>query len=352
MTVRLVGARREGRAHDRRAPARAARHPRAAALPACGLEPVARAPARQRDALARDRATTATPASTAIPSRSRARCSSGWRRLYGVPAEHILAGRGSDEAIDLLVRAFCRAGAGPGRRLSADLRLLLGRGADPGRGRARGAAACSADFALDAAAVIEAGQPRQARVSLLAEQPDRQPARRGVDPRASAARSRRTHSSCVDEAYIEFSGGASLASRLAEFPNLVVLRTLVEGLRARRRALRRAARLRGDRRAADAHPAAVRPARLVRRGGPAAHRGAAATAGRRPASTRCAASASVCARVSSRCAGVRQVLPVRCQLPARRSSRAPQAALAAGCAAGLLMRDLSALSAARRVACA
>ena len=31
---------------------------------------------------------------------------------------------------------------------------------------------------------------------------------------------------CVDEAYIEFAGRASLASRLAEFPNLVVLRTL------------------------------------------------------------------------------------------------------------------------------
>ena len=41
-------------AHERRAPSRAARHPRAAALPACGVEPDARTPARQRDALARD----------------------------------------------------------------------------------------------------------------------------------------------------------------------------------------------------------------------------------------------------------------------------------------------------------
>jgi histidinol-phosphate/aromatic aminotransferase/cobyric acid decarboxylase-like protein len=30
--------------------------------------------------------------------------------VYGVPASHVLVGRGSDEAIDLLVRAFCRAG--------------------------------------------------------------------------------------------------------------------------------------------------------------------------------------------------------------------------------------------------
>jgi histidinol-phosphate aminotransferase len=31
-------------------------------------------------------------------------------KLYGVPAANCLVGRGSDEAIDLLVRAFCRAG--------------------------------------------------------------------------------------------------------------------------------------------------------------------------------------------------------------------------------------------------
>ena len=30
--------------------------------------------------------------------------------LYGVAPAQVLAGRGSDEAIDLLVRAFCRAG--------------------------------------------------------------------------------------------------------------------------------------------------------------------------------------------------------------------------------------------------
>jgi histidinol-phosphate aminotransferase len=30
--------------------------------------------------------------------------------LYGVRPEQLLVGRGSDEAIDLLVRAFCRPG--------------------------------------------------------------------------------------------------------------------------------------------------------------------------------------------------------------------------------------------------
>ena len=31
-------------------------------------------------------------------------------KLYGVAPDNVLAGRGSDEGIDLLVRAFCRAG--------------------------------------------------------------------------------------------------------------------------------------------------------------------------------------------------------------------------------------------------
>jgi histidinol-phosphate aminotransferase len=34
----------------------------------------------------------------------------GLAELYGVPPETVLVGRGSDEAIDLLTRAFCRAG--------------------------------------------------------------------------------------------------------------------------------------------------------------------------------------------------------------------------------------------------
>ncbi len=49
-------------------------------------------------------------AATAIPIRSRPRWSQPWPRLYGVRHEQLLVGRGSDEAIDLLVRAFCRAG--------------------------------------------------------------------------------------------------------------------------------------------------------------------------------------------------------------------------------------------------
>ena len=48
--------------------------------------------------------------STAIRSRSRPPLVQGLARLYGVAPDQVLVGRGSDEAIDLLLRVFCRAG--------------------------------------------------------------------------------------------------------------------------------------------------------------------------------------------------------------------------------------------------
>ena len=89
-------------AHRARAPG----DRRAASLRACGVGAGARAPARQRAALARRGRSHRRPASTAIPSRSRTRWSQRLAALYGVPPDMLLVGRGSDEAIDLLVRSF------------------------------------------------------------------------------------------------------------------------------------------------------------------------------------------------------------------------------------------------------
>ena len=56
--------------------------------------------------------------------------------LYQVSPTQVLAGRGSDEAIDLLVRAFCRAGQDSVMQCPAYLWHVQGGGADPGgRGR-------------------------------------------------------------------------------------------------------------------------------------------------------------------------------------------------------------------------
>ncbi|HSQ68709.1 MAG TPA: histidinol-phosphate transaminase, partial [Steroidobacteraceae bacterium] len=144
--------------------------------------------------------------------------------LYGVPPERILAGRGSDEAIDLLVRAFCRAGQ--------DAVVIC----PPTFGMYRVAARIQgADvievpllaekFALNLPAVTAAGlaakmvflcSPNNPTGNLLAEQ----------DILALARELAGSALVVVDEAYVEFADQPSLARHLDALPNLVVLRTL------------------------------------------------------------------------------------------------------------------------------
>ena len=146
--------------------------------------------------------------------------------LYGVGAQQLLPGRGSDESIDLLVRGFCRAGidnvvicpptfgmyAVAARIQGAAVReipLLKERG-----------------FALDTASVLAACDANTRIVFLCSPN---NPTGNSMEPAAIgqllAALADRALV-VVDEAYIEFSGDASLTSALARFPNLVVLRTL------------------------------------------------------------------------------------------------------------------------------
>jgi histidinol-phosphate aminotransferase len=145
-------------------------------------------------------------------------------RLYGVPVERVLVGRGSDEAIDLLVRAFCRAGQ--------DSVVIT----PPTFGfykvaaRIQGATVVEVPllregFALDAPAVIEAG--RRAKIVFLCSPNNPTGNLLDEDGMLQVCRDLTGHALvCVDEAYTEFAGRASLAARLDELPNLVVLRTL------------------------------------------------------------------------------------------------------------------------------
>jgi len=144
--------------------------------------------------------------------------------LYGAPCRSLLVGRGSDEAIDLLVRAFCRAGQD---------RVVI---TPPTFGfykvaaRIQGADVlevplCSGDFALDVAAVVEAG--RSAKIVFLCS--PNNPTGNLLDERDMLTVCHELAGRalvCVDEAYLEFTDRASLVTRLGEHPNLVVLRTL------------------------------------------------------------------------------------------------------------------------------
>lgn len=150
--------------------------------------------------------------------------------LYGVAPDQLLPGRGSDESIDLVVRGFCRAGVDnviicpptfgmysvAARIQGAEVRevpLLRERG-----------------YALDTAQVLNACDSNTRIVFLCSPN---NPTGNAMDA-ASIERLLTALAGraliVVDEAYIEFSGDASLTGALARFPNLVVLRTLSKAL--------------------------------------------------------------------------------------------------------------------------
>lgn len=146
-------------------------------------------------------------------------------QLYQVRREQVLVGRGSDEGIDLLVRAFCRAGQD---------RVLI---CPPTFGMYKVAARIQgADvvevplvkergFALDEQAVLRAAQD----VKMLFLCTPNNPTGNALDPqvieRLCIALQERALV-VVDEAYIEFASCPSFAALIGEFQNLVVLRTL------------------------------------------------------------------------------------------------------------------------------
>ncbi|HET6629155.1 MAG TPA: histidinol-phosphate transaminase [Woeseiaceae bacterium] len=149
--------------------------------------------------------------------------------LYGVPVECVLAGRGSDEAIDLLARGFCRAG------LDAVLTCPPTFGMYKVAARIQGAAVVElplrrdTGFALDTAAIGQRVRVSDSRIKIVFICSPNNPTGNLADPAAvehlCAALSDYAIV-VVDEAYIEFSGAPSLAARLPRLPNLVVLRTL------------------------------------------------------------------------------------------------------------------------------
>lgn len=145
-------------------------------------------------------------------------------KLYGVRRDQLLVGRGSDEAIDLLVRAFCRAGR--------DAILIqpptFGMYAVCARVQDAGIVEVplAADFSLDADAVLAALTPAVKLVFICTpNNPTGQPVSRAVIERLAQALSGRALL-VVDEAYVEFAEQGSVADMIDRHDNLAVLRTL------------------------------------------------------------------------------------------------------------------------------
>jgi histidinol-phosphate aminotransferase len=146
--------------------------------------------------------------------------------LYGVAPQSVLAGRGSDESIDLLVRTFCRAGE------DAVLICPPTFGMYAVAARIQGARVLSAPlcpeqgFALEAPAVLAGCIPEVKLVFLCSpNNPTGNLLREEAILAVADALAGRALV-VVDEAYLEFATRASLAQHLPRRPQLAVLRTL------------------------------------------------------------------------------------------------------------------------------
>ncbi|HEX4050729.1 MAG TPA: histidinol-phosphate transaminase [Steroidobacteraceae bacterium] len=148
--------------------------------------------------------------------------------FYGVPAAQVLVGRGSDEAIDLLIRSYCRAGQ------DAVLICPPTFGMYAVAARIQGAHVIEqplqreADWAPEMAALRSVAlSSRELRLIFLCS--PNNPTGNRLDGTQILALARALEGRAllvVDEAYVEFAQGPSLLEHVANTPGLVVLRTL------------------------------------------------------------------------------------------------------------------------------
>jgi histidinol-phosphate aminotransferase len=148
--------------------------------------------------------------------------------LYGVASANVLAGRGSDEGIDLLVRAFCRAGVDSVLICPPTFGMYKVSARIQGAGIVEVPLIKERSFALDTDAVL-AACAKYPNIKLVFLCSPNNPTGNLLD-RSSVERICKELENravvVVDEAYIEFAKTESLASQLARYENLVILRTL------------------------------------------------------------------------------------------------------------------------------
>jgi histidinol-phosphate aminotransferase len=146
--------------------------------------------------------------------------------VYGVAPESLLVCRGSDEAIDLLVRAFCRSGQDAVMICPPTYGLYTLAAGIQGAHVVSVPLAAGEGFALDARAVLERSTAEVKLVFLCSpNNPTGNLLSESAILQVTDALAQRVIV-VVDEAYIEFSNRESLAAHVARRPQLAVLRTL------------------------------------------------------------------------------------------------------------------------------
>ena len=148
-------------------------------------------------------------------------------REYGVSPQQLFVGRGSDEAIDLLVRGFCRAGQDAVLISPPTFGMYAVAAGVQGASVVTVPLVTVRDFALDVDAVLAAVAAHPIKLVFVCT-PNNPTG--GSLPLASIRRLAEALAGrallVVDEAYAEFADTASVTAEMATYPNLVVLRTL------------------------------------------------------------------------------------------------------------------------------
>ncbi|MGC5052388.1 histidinol-phosphate transaminase [Micromonospora sp. DT48] len=147
--------------------------------------------------------------------------------IYGLPVEQLFLSRGADEAIDLLVRAFCAAGR-DAILITPPTFVMYETAAHIQGASVRQVPLLAGSYQLDTDAMLAACDADPGIKIVFVCSPNNPTA--NLMEHASvlrlAERLRGRAMVVVDELYLDYSGRPSLAGAIAEQPNLVVVRSL------------------------------------------------------------------------------------------------------------------------------
>jgi len=151
-------------------------------------------------------------------------------RRFGCAAEQLLVTRGSSEAIDLLVRTFCRAGKDSVLTTSPTFSMYRHYAEVQGARLIEVASPAEDDFAIDVDAILEACDKNTRLIFICS--PNNPTGTTLPHAKLEKLLGERGDQSAVvvDEAYVEFCESPSVIGLLQRFPNLLVLRTLSKAL--------------------------------------------------------------------------------------------------------------------------
>jgi len=149
---------------------------------------------------------------------------------FGCTAEQLLVTRGSSEAIDLLIRAFCEAGRDSIVTPTPSFSMYWHYARIQGAAIIEVPTLAENDFVIDIEAVLAACTDYSRLVFVCSpNNPTGTPLPRADVVRLLEGRDERS-AVVVDEAYVEFGDQESVIDLIDDYPNLLVLRTLSKAL--------------------------------------------------------------------------------------------------------------------------